>query len=170
MRDTLFLRMRQSGWFDILVLLAAIGIMITGLGIAGVVQYRVRMARMPEGLTPFEIREALGSLARSRQTFLKVGLVGLGGTLVGFALLTIASHFRDRVSYQTKKKLKKVTVALQYLVAVVVTLIVLFPIYWMVISSLKTSEELLLPVPTLWPREFQWANYPSVLERAPFLR
>ena len=75
---------------------------------------------MPEGLTPFEIREALGSLARSRQTFLKVGLVGLGGTLVGFALLTIASHFRDRVSYQTKKKLKKVTVALQYLVAVVV--------------------------------------------------
>ena len=89
---------------------------------------------------------------------------------MGFALLTIASHFRDRVSYQTKKKLKKVTVALQYLVAVVVTLIVLFPIYWMVISSLKTSEELLLPVPTLWPREFQWANYPSVLERAPFLR
>ncbi|WP_461371873.1 carbohydrate ABC transporter permease [Candidatus Darwinibacter acetoxidans] len=58
----------------------------------------------------------------------------------------------------------------QYLAAAVITLIILFPIYWMVISALKTSQELLLPVPTLWPREFQWQNFPEVLKRAPFGR
>jgi ABC-type glycerol-3-phosphate transport system permease component len=59
---------------------------------------------------------------------------------------------------------------MQYVVALVVTLIMLFPIYWMLISSLKTSTELLYPVPTLWPREFQWQNFPNVLNRAPFVR
>lgn len=43
----------------------------------------------------------------------------------------------------------------------------LFPIYWMIISSFKTSTELLSPVPTLWPQQFIWQNYPN---RAPFLR
>ena len=58
----------------------------------------------------------------------------------------------------------------QYAAAIFVTLIILFPIYWMIISSFKTSTELLAPVPTLWPQEFIWANYPNVLNRAPFLR
>jgi ABC-type glycerol-3-phosphate transport system permease component len=58
----------------------------------------------------------------------------------------------------------------QYLAAIVITLIMLFPIYWMIVSSLKTSEELLQSVPTLWPQQFQWENYPNVLARAPFLR
>ena len=44
----------------------------------------------------------------------------------------------------------------------------LFPIYWMIISSFKTSDELLATVPTLWPNEFIWENYPEVLQRAPF--
>ncbi|NMB00392.1 MAG: carbohydrate ABC transporter permease [Firmicutes bacterium] len=59
---------------------------------------------------------------------------------------------------------------MQYVVAILVTLIMLFPIYWMVASSLKTSQELLLPVPTLWPRDLRWENFPNVLNRAPFVR
>ena len=58
----------------------------------------------------------------------------------------------------------------QYAAAIFVTLIMLFPIYWMIISSFKTSTELLSPVPTLWPQQFIWQNYPNVLNRAPFLR
>lgn len=54
--------------------------------------------------------------------------------------------------------------------AILITLIMLFPIYWMIISSLKTSEELLRAVPTLWPEKFQWANYPDALKMAPFGR
>jgi len=59
-------------------------------------------------------------------------------------------------------------VILQYAIAVVITLIVVFPIYWMIITSLKTSEELLRPVPTLWPAQFRWNNYSSALHMAPF--
>ena len=48
--------------------------------------------------------------------------------------------------------------------------IVLFPFYWMIISSLKTSDELMRAVPTLWPDQFVWENYPNVLKKAPFDR
>ncbi|HBG02403.1 MAG TPA: carbohydrate ABC transporter permease [Firmicutes bacterium] len=125
---------------------------------------------MAEGLTEFEIRQNLGVLASSRASFLNIGLVAFVSVVVGFAILAIASYYQDKVSLQTKKNLGRLRVVLQYVVALLVTLIMLFPIYWMVISSLKTSTELLLPVPTLWPREFQWENFPNVLNRAPFVR
>jgi ABC-type glycerol-3-phosphate transport system permease component len=54
--------------------------------------------------------------------------------------------------------------------AALITLTMLFPIYWMIISSFKTSNELLASVPTLWPHKFVWENYPNVLARAPFDR
>ncbi len=170
MQDTLLLRMRQSGWFDLLLLFLAIAIVLVGLGIAGIVQYNVQMNNMAEGLTNFEIRENLGALATGRGSFLNIGLVVLASVMVGFALVAVASYHQDKVSLQTKKNLGKLQVVIQYLVAIGITVIMLFPIYWMVVSSLKTSRELLLPVPTLWPREFQWANFPNVLNRAPFVR
>ncbi|HPV59354.1 MAG TPA: carbohydrate ABC transporter permease, partial [Rectinema sp.] len=55
----------------------------------------------------------------------------------------------------------------QYLFAIVFTLIIVFPFYWMIITSLKTSDELLRPVPTLWPLKFQWKNYIDVFSMAP---
>jgi multiple sugar transport system permease protein/sn-glycerol 3-phosphate transport system permease protein len=57
---------------------------------------------------------------------------------------------------------------LQYALAIAVALVVIFPVYWMIISSLKSSEELLKPVPTLWPAHFQWHNYADALKMAPF--
>ena len=62
------------------------------------------------------------------------------------------------------------TAVLQYALAIAVVLIVVFPIYWMIISSLKSSAELLKPVPTLWPASFQWHNYADALKMAPFGR
>lgn len=170
MQDTLLLRMRQAGLFDVLTLILVIALALLLLGLAGVIQYSVQMSNMPEGLTDFEIRESLGYFASSRGTFLTWGLILLVAAAVGFVLLAIASYYRDKVSYETKKKLHKVGVVFQYLVALALTLIVFFPIYWMVVSSLKTSEELLLPVPTLWPKEFHWQNFPNVWNRAPFVR
>ena len=38
-------------------------------------------------------------------------------------------------------------------------LIVLFPFYWMIISSLKTLEEYRLSVPTFWPQRMMLRNY-----------
>ena len=38
-------------------------------------------------------------------------------------------------------------------------LIVLFPFYWMIISSLKTLPEYQQSIPTFWPRQLMWSNY-----------
>ncbi len=42
----------------------------------------------------------------------------------------------------------------------------LFPVYWMVITSLKPEAETLLWPPTLWPRIFTLENYRALMERS----
>ena len=42
-----------------------------------------------------------------------------------------------------------------YAFLIAMALIVLFPFYWMIISSLKTLEEYRLSVPTFWPRHLR---------------
>lgn len=66
------------------------------------------------------------------------------------------------------KRKKKIAAAAQTVLAVIVTVIVLFPIYWMLVSSVKSQEEILLEVPTLWPREFHFENYVNVFNRMNF--
>ncbi len=58
--------------------------------------------------------------------------------------------------------------ALLAIFATLVTLIMCFPIYWMLVSSLKTQSEVLQASPSLWPSSWQFANYINVLKRAPF--
>ena len=41
-------------------------------------------------------------------------------------------------------------------------LIIIFPFYWMLISSLKTVEEYRLAIPTLFPQYLDWRNYIQV--------
>ena len=64
---------------------------------------------------------------------------------------------------------KKIGKAIQTVGAVIVTLIMIFPIYWMVITSLKTQQETLLMPPSFWP-EFglQFENYITVFKKANF--
>lgn len=170
MKDTLFLRMRQSGWFDIWLLLSAVAVVMLMIGASGVIQYNVQMKNMPADYNPYQVDQALGWLAHARKNSLRVGEIALITAIAGFATLAATSALAPRLSLETKDRVRGVGVVLQYLGAGFITLVILFPIYWMVISSLKTSHELLLPVPTLWPREFQWANFPNVLKRAPFFR
>ena len=46
-----------------------------------------------------------------------------------------------------------------YLFLGIMAVIVLFPFYWMIISSLKTLEEYRLSVPTFWPQRVMFVNY-----------
>ncbi len=46
-----------------------------------------------------------------------------------------------------------------YAFLLIMALIVLFPFYWMIISSLKTLAEYRQAVPTFWPNEIMWGNY-----------
>ena len=45
-------------------------------------------------------------------------------------------------------------------------LVVLFPFYWMIISSLKTLAEYRQAIPTFWPRQIMWGNYSEAFTTA----
>jgi len=45
-------------------------------------------------------------------------------------------------------------------------LIVLFPFYWMIISSLKSLEEYRFNIPTFWPKVIIWQNYAEAFTAA----
>ena len=53
-----------------------------------------------------------------------------------------------------------------YAFLIVMAVIVLFPFYWMIISSLKSLEEYRLSVPTFWPRTMMWSNYAEAFTAA----
>ena len=50
-----------------------------------------------------------------------------------------------------------------YAFLAIMALIVLFPFYFMIISSLKTLDEYRLAVPTLIPKAWKFQNYTDIL-------
>ena len=46
-----------------------------------------------------------------------------------------------------------------YAFLLIMALIVLFPFYWMIISSLKSLPEYQQSIPTFWPNKIMWGNY-----------
>ena len=48
----------------------------------------------------------------------------------------------------------------------IMALIVLFPFYWMIISSVKTLDEYRLAVPTFWPQQMMFSNYVRAFNQA----
>ncbi len=57
-----------------------------------------------------------------------------------------------------------------YAFLTIMALIVLFPFYWMLMSSVKTINEYNAVVPTLWPHQFRWETYKVAFERVDFGR
>ena len=55
---------------------------------------------------------------------------------------------------------------LTYAFLLIMALIVLFPFYWMIISSLKTLAEYRQAVPTFWPRQVMFGNYSEAFTTA----
>ena len=52
-----------------------------------------------------------------------------------------------------------------YLFLGIMALIVLFPFYWMIISSLKNEEEYRRNIPTFFPEMIVWGNYAKAFEQ-----
>ena len=78
---------------------------------------------------------------------------------------TLQEKNLQRVS--AKQKAVKIAVqVLLYTFLAVMALIVIFPFYWMIISSLKSTVEYRLPVPSLFPREIMWGNYVEAFSAA----
>ena len=77
---------------------------------------------------------------------------------------------QDMKKVTSKQKVVKVIVqVLLYLFLGVMALIIIFPFYWMIISSLKSKAEYELPVPTLFPSD-PWTylieNYSAAFAKA----
>ena len=66
----------------------------------------------------------------------------------------------------TQKVFSFIGKALIYVFLVVMALIVIFPFYWMIISSLKSVPEYELPIPTLFPEHIMWHNYSDAIQVA----
>lgn len=79
--------------------------------------------------------------------------------------LVMAERNMKKVS--TRQKISKVFVqVLLYLFLGIMAIIVLFPFYWMIISSLKNLAEYRRPIPTLFPDKIIWKNYVEAFTEA----
>ena len=67
-----------------------------------------------------------------------------------------------RETIKVQKVIRIVAKTLTYIFLSVMALIVIFPFYWMIISSLKTVSEYRLAIPTLFPKLIDWRNYLEV--------
>ncbi|MBQ6043127.1 MAG: carbohydrate ABC transporter permease [Clostridia bacterium] len=55
---------------------------------------------------------------------------------------------------------------LTYAFLVFMAIVVLFPFYWMINSSLKSIEEYRMSTPTFWPQHVMWSNYSEAFKVA----
>ena len=69
-------------------------------------------------------------------------------------------------SKKAQKAAKIFRFVITYLFLALMAVIIIFPFYWMVISSLKTVEEYRENVPTLWPRNIVFENFVTAFEKA----
>jgi multiple sugar transport system permease protein len=77
----------------------------------------------------------------------------------------ITMHEKNMQKVSSHQKVVGVIVKIMlYLFLGIMALIVIFPFYWMIISSLKTVTEYQRPIATLVPEYFDWANYVEVFQ------
>ena len=70
---------------------------------------------------------------------------------------------KDMQQVTAQQKVVKIVVkTLTYAFLLLMALIIIFPFYWMIISSLKTVEEYRLAIPTLFPNYLDFKNYIQV--------
>ena len=79
----------------------------------------------------------------------------------------IVMHEKNLQTVSAQQRVLRVAVkAGTYVFLGIMALIVLFPFYWMIISSLKSLEEYRLNIPTFWPKVIVWANYAEAFTAA----
>jgi multiple sugar transport system permease protein len=53
---------------------------------------------------------------------------------------------------------------------IIMCAIFLIPVYWMLVTALKTPAELLKPSPSWYPKSFAWSNFKDAVDALPFGR
>ncbi len=76
-------------------------------------------------------------------------------------------HEKDLSTVTARQRVTKILMKiLVYAFLVIMAIIILFPFYWMINSSLKSLDEYRLNVPTFWPKKIILTNYPSAFTTA----
>ncbi|MCQ2435541.1 MAG: carbohydrate ABC transporter permease [Clostridia bacterium] len=76
-------------------------------------------------------------------------------------------HEKDmRLETSRQKIVHIIVMILLYAFLITMAIIVLFPFYWMINSSLKTLDEYRANVPTFWPHDIQFGNYAEAFTAA----
>ena len=79
----------------------------------------------------------------------------------------VVMHSKNLNTEKAKGKIGKVvSKTLTYAFLIFMALIVVFPFYWMIISSLKSLPEYNLPNPTFWPKQVLLSNYVDAFNTA----
>lgn len=83
---------------------------------------------------------------------------------------TTSSPLKLKGLLKNRKVRRRLSHAVISLVLIGISIILLTPIYWMVITSLKPMSEIMQFPPTMFPKEIVWSNYLDTLQAFPFLR
>jgi multiple sugar transport system permease protein len=69
-----------------------------------------------------------------------------------------------------RRLLKRAGQVVAFAVVLFFAVLFLFPLYWMVTTSLKTLAQVFQVPPVWWPPRLMWSNYPAALAMFPFWR
>jgi multiple sugar transport system permease protein len=72
--------------------------------------------------------------------------------------------------YQSRRRREKITGAVSFALVIFLSIIVLFPIWWIFRSSLMTNSEIYAWPPALLPDHWLFSNYAKTMENFPFWR
>lgn len=77
----------------------------------------------------------------------------------------VLMHDRSIKKVTSQQKIWNIVAnVLRYTFLIAVAIAVLFPFYWMIISSLKTYDEYRWTIPSFWPTQVMWSNYAKAFE------
>jgi multiple sugar transport system permease protein len=69
---------------------------------------------------------------------------------------------------QSRRNQARLSKSIAYVVCTFVAVAYIFPLYWMVVTALKTDAEVFLTPPTFVPRDPQWGNFIASTQYIPF--
>ena len=80
-------------------------------------------------------------------------------------IVTMVEQDMEKVK-KRQRVVKLVVKIMTYIFLGIMAVVVLFPFYWMIISSLKSLEEYKLAIPTFFPKVIHWENYINAFNTA----
>ena len=84
-------------------------------------------------------------------------------------VLSIKEAGKTVTAIKAGERVAKITaMVLVYTFLIALALLVIFPFYWMIITSLKTLEEITATKQTFFPTTVMWTNYVSIFQRFDF--